>query len=108
MTNAETVTVLFAKDTTMNWSKDPEINKLFTHSVKNYMNDKLRSRGHVFLNELFDELGVPRTRQGQIVGWHISHNNPIEYASYEPKKDGAIELSIIPDGDILNKIESDS
>jgi hypothetical protein len=52
-----------------NWSRDPGYNQLFIQCQQNYMNDRLRANGHVFLNEVYDALGMPRSPEGQIVGW---------------------------------------
>ena len=44
----------------------------FLHLVENQMNDLLRLRGHLFLNEINDRLGLPRTKNGQVEGWWYS------------------------------------
>lgn len=59
------------------WSKNPEYNLAYLKSVQSYFNDLLHTRGHVFLNEVYDELGFPRTQAGQIVGWVYDEENPI-------------------------------
>ena len=58
------------------WSKDPELNKFFLESQERYANDRLKAKGHLFLNEVYDMLGVPRTKAGQIVGWVYDEKNP--------------------------------
>lgn len=52
-----------------NWNKDPSNNKYFLECVQNLMNDTLRFRGHLFLNEVYDALGFERTPEGAVVGW---------------------------------------
>ena len=59
------------------WSKSPEHNLVFLKQQQNYANDLLKSRGHLFLNEVYDMLGFPRTQAGQIVGWVYDDVNPI-------------------------------
>ena len=51
------------------WQKSAEYNKSFLVNVQNTMNDTLHARGHVFLNEVYDAIGVPRTQAGAVVGW---------------------------------------
>lgn len=65
-----------------NWRADSDYNYLYIQNAERYFNDLLRSRGHVFLNEVYDALGFPHTKEGAIVGWvydtgvdHTTHNN---------------------------------
>lgn len=59
------------------WDKDPEINKYFLIHQQNYANDRLKAKGHLFLNEVYDMLGFPRTKAGQVVGWIYDEENPV-------------------------------
>lgn len=54
------------------WRNEPALNKYFLKSQQAYFNDLLLTRGHVFLNEVWDGLGIPRTKAGAIVGWVIN------------------------------------
>lgn len=56
-------------ETNQNWQRADEYNQLFIQAQQNWANDLLRAKGHVFLNEVHDMLGIPRTKAGQIVGW---------------------------------------
>lgn len=51
------------------WKKYPGANGMFVRSQEKYWNDILRIRGHVFLNEVYDSLDIPRTTAGAVVGW---------------------------------------
>lgn len=51
------------------WNRNAEYNLMFLKAQQNYANDLLKSRGHIFLNEVYDMLGIPRSQAGQIVGW---------------------------------------
>lgn len=46
-----------------------ELNLVFLRREQGKFNDLLRTRGHVFLNEVYDALGIPRSKAGAIVGW---------------------------------------
>ena len=52
-----------------NWTKDPEQNRYFITCVQNMLNDRLRSVGHVFLNEAYEALGFKHSSAGAVVGW---------------------------------------
>lgn len=95
------------------WEKDPEYNRLYLQCQQNYANNLLRSRGHVFLNEVYDMLGVERTKAGAVVGWIIGKDgdNFIDFGIYEAFNSrfvNGIERSIIldfnVDGVIYDKI----
>ena len=58
------------------WTKDPELNKLFLRSQERYANERLQKKGHLFLNEVYDMLGIQRTNYGQIVGWIYDEKCP--------------------------------
>lgn len=55
--------------TNRNWTETPEHNLLFLKTVQNQMNSLLHTRGHVFLNEVYDALGFKRTTEGALKGW---------------------------------------
>ena len=59
----------FFDETCSGWTKNAEANKTFLLQVQNWANEKLQNQHHLFLNELLDMLGAPRTRAGNEVGW---------------------------------------
>lgn len=58
-----------------NWQKSAEMNKTFLMCQQNYMNHLLQARGHVFLNEVYDALGLERCQAGQVVGWVVGNGD---------------------------------
>lgn len=58
------------------WCKDPEANRVFLQRQQNYANDKLRTEGHLFLNDVYKMLGFAKTAAGQQVGWIYDEKNP--------------------------------
>lgn len=58
------------------WSKDPEANKHFLLTQQAYANQKLQSQGYLFLNDVYDMIGIPRTKTGFRVGWLYNEKNP--------------------------------
>lgn len=57
-------------------TKDPEYNLMFLRRQQDYANEKLKANTHLFLNEVYDMLGIPRTKAGQMVGWIYDEKNP--------------------------------
>ena len=51
------------------WKSNPEYNLMFLRMQEQHANDLLRAKRHLFLNEVYDMLGIPRTAAGQQVGW---------------------------------------
>lgn len=61
----------------MYWNSDNEYNLMFLKQTERYANDKLRLKGYLFLNEVYEMLNLPKTKAGQIVGWIYDEENPI-------------------------------
>ena len=103
----------------MGWTKDPEYNLMFLKLQQNQANDRLRAQGYLFLNDVYDMLGIPRTKAGQIVGWIYDEDNPVGdnfvdfgiYDIYNEKacdfvngRERSIVLDFNVDGNILDMI----
>ncbi len=52
-----------------NWDSNGDYRVGFLRLKQNWVNDQLNAKGIVFLNEVYDELGLERTEAGQHVGW---------------------------------------
>ena len=59
------------------WTKDPELNMLTLRQVEQYANDKLKRCGYLLLNEVYDMLGIPKTKAGMVVGWIYDEKHPV-------------------------------
>lgn len=66
----------FFDEASPNWTDNAEYNLMFLSQKQQYLNDLLKSRGHVFLNDVYDELGIPRTKAGAVLGWVYDEKNP--------------------------------
>lgn len=103
-----------------NWSKEPEYNLLFLRCQQNYANDLLKSRGHIFLNEVYDMLGLERSRAGAVVGWVVSRDgdNYLDFGIFKGDtrnsrdfvngREGSILLDFNVDGIIYDQIPEKS
>ena len=88
----------FFDEANINWDKSPEQNMYFLKMVQNQMNDKLKARGHVFLNEVYDALGFDRSEAGQLVGWVWNNDNTAMDAG-----DGYIDFGIFDGNDCAKR-----
>lgn len=88
----------FFDEANINWDKSPEQNMYFLKMVQNQMNDKLKARGHVFLNEVYDALGFDRSEAGQLVGWVWDKDNTAMEAG-----DGYIDFGIFDGNDYAKR-----
>lgn len=100
------------------WDENNEYNLMFLKAQENYANDLLRAKKRLFLNEVYEMLGLPRTKAGQIVGWVYDPDNPkadsyvdfgiysdnLSYSDYVNGFDPAILLDFNVDGNIWEKM----
>lgn len=59
------------------WQDDAEYNRMFLNQVEETANQRLKAKGKLFLNEVYQLLGMQTTKAGQIVGWVYDKHNPI-------------------------------
>ena len=74
------------------WQSDPEYNLVFLKAQQQYANDLLRAKGRLFLNDVYDMLGIEKTKAGQIVGWVYDPVNPngdnfVDFGIYDMSKE---------------------
>lgn len=79
----------FFDETSTSWNRQPEYNQVFLNVQQRYANDLLKSRGHLFLNEVYDMLGMERSKAGAVVGWVAGKNgkdNFVDFGIYEDRE----------------------
>lgn len=59
------------------WSKSAEYNLTFLRQREKWANEKLQADGFLYLNEVYECLGIPKTKAGQQVGWVYSKDNAV-------------------------------
>lgn len=98
------------------WTKDAEFNKMFLITQQNYANELLKNRGYLFLNEVYDMLGIPRTKCGQIMGWIYDKNdkesdNFVDFGIFDANRERArafmngYERVVILDFNVMNILD---
>jgi Family of unknown function (DUF6353) len=75
----------FFDEYSANWKKNPELNRIFIQCQQNYANVLLQANGHLFLNEVYDMLGIERSRAGAVVGWVIGKDgdNYVDFGLFD-------------------------
>lgn len=101
------------------WEKTAEYNQMFLRIKQNYFNEMLKAKKFIFLNDVYEALGIPRTQAGQFVGWVYDENNPIgdnyiDFGIYDVRRsssrdfvngyENAILLDFNVDGEIVHLI----
>lgn len=77
----------FFDETSEYFTGDSNYNLAFLKQQERYANDKLRVNKVLFLNEVYDMLGLPRSRAGQVVGWVYDKNS-------EDGNDGYVDFGL--------------
>lgn len=67
-------TLYFFERENVNWKNSPEYNLSYVKCQETFANQRLSARGHLFLNEVLDDLGLPHTKEGAILGWVLDEN----------------------------------
>lgn len=100
-----------------NWRNNPEYNLIFLKAQQAYANQMLQARGHVFLNDVYDMLDIPRSGAGAVVGWVFGKGGDdyIDFGIFDDKsnervrdfvngREHSILLDFNVDGVIYDKI----
>ena len=99
------------------FEKNAELNLMFLRRQQDFANEKLKRNGHLFLNEVYDLLGIPRSIPGQEVGWVYNSKDPladnrVDFGIYDITKEGCrrfvngLEYNILLDFNVDGPITS--
>jgi len=117
-TGVPSIYARFFDECSRQWQKEPNYNLVFLRAQQSYANNLLQSRGHVMLNDVYDQLDIPRSSAGAIVGWMWKKDgdNFIDFGIFDPANSeardfvngrnfGAILLDFNVDGVVYKLIE---
>lgn len=103
-------------ETCKNYEGIADYDMLYLRSQQQFANDKLKVDGYLFLSDIYEALGIPRTKMSQTVGWIYKPNNEngdnfVDFGIielYREMEDGSykkgIFLNFNVDGPILDLI----
>jgi len=96
------------------WGEEPEYNLAWLHHKQVWFNHLLTMRGYVFLNEVYEDLGILRTEAGDVVGWFLGNGDSfIDFgiftaggsASFVNGREASILLDFNVDGSIYHLLD---
>ena len=107
----------FFDETCKGYERETQYNLMFLRAQQQFANDKLVADGFLFLNDVYDMLGIDKTPTGQLVGWKYDElnndvgDNYVDFGIMETNReteDGGYEPAILldfnVDGGILHLI----
>ena len=73
------------------WRKDPEANLMFLRSVQDASNEKLKKNGHLYLNDVYQALGLQESKVKCKAGWIYDKNSDgddyVDFGIYDQNGD---------------------
>lgn len=78
----------FFDETCRDFVRDSEANLLTLHARQSMANFMLKDRGYLFLNDVYELLGLPKSTAGQSVGWIDRKDAYIDFGIYEVCRKG--------------------
>lgn len=105
-----------------NWDTRDEYNRTFLWNMQCFANNRLQAKGHVLLNDVYEDLGLPRTTAGAVVGWVKGGNGLttagdgyIDFGIFDPEsqeikpfmrgEEGALWLDFNVDGEVYKLLD---
>lgn len=86
--NDESGYVRYLTATNTDYSENEDFVRTQLNMTQTYLNNLLRARGYLTLNEAYERIGFKESKAGLVVGWIFDRNNPIG--------DNYVQLSITP------------
>lgn len=99
-----------------NWEPVAEYNMFFLQAQQTYANNKFHAQGYLFLNDVYEALGLPKSKAGCVVGWILTKDgdnfvdfgiftrNSQKIREFVNGEEGSVLLDFNVDGLIWDKI----
>lgn len=101
----DNVALIVFNDKSQYWAGDVVANNLFIRGVALHLNNCLLSRGSVFLNEVYDAIGLKRTSVGAVSGWYWEDGSNQILLNVVTQDAHTIVIETITDGVIYDKLD---
>lgn len=86
------------------WRNNTKENEYTLKLIQTNANSKLQAVGYLFLNDVYDMLGIPRSKIGQLVGWVYEDEKSHVNFSLHEGPNNMIMVDFNVDGLIIDKI----
>lgn len=88
----------FFTDSNPNWNPTPDYNLIWLRGKEKWANTQLQSNGYLFLNDVYKELDLPLTPEGQVMGW-------VQDSHLRGKGDGYVSFRFMDDDQTAEIVE---
>lgn len=76
------------------WSPSSTYNLMFIQRQQDYANDLLRSRGYIFLSDVYKVLGFDETPESRVVGWRMNNKDGNGFVDFGLETNGVTEQAL--------------
>lgn len=88
----------FFDEANPNWTRDPTANQMFLTGIQSHMNRLLEVKGHLFLFDVYDALGIPRVPECIVAGWLYDSADGDGYVDFGFMTDQSPEANLFRNG----------
>jgi hypothetical protein len=79
---------VFDQVTSRAWKQNADYNKMYIQCQQSHANERLLAKGYVLLNDVYQLLGMERTKEGCVVGWVLGNGDDfIDFGLYDENGD---------------------
>ena len=78
----------FFDESCSEWRNSPEYNLSYLQEIQCTLTDKLNHDGYLFLNDVYEALGIPKTAEGQLFGWVSGIGKCVDFGIYDLYRGG--------------------
>lgn len=92
------------------WRNDREYNNCAVLCALKYCHDLLKAQGYLFLNQVYQKLGLPLTKEGQTYGWvhdKMHENDILWIVWHENDEEVDVHITFGPLENILDTLPSE-
>ena len=98
MSNSKEFKIVYDNQSHM-WTDDNRFNKILVMSQLNYLTDKFKAKGFLFVREIYELLAIPFPKESITAGWYMGKTGMFVVDDILYEKD-RIRIRVIAEEDI--------